>query len=148
MYYNMKEDLFTILGVLAVGCFIVYVSLKIMQPPKKKEGLTNSTDTNTNSSSSSSLASGEAGTAASYSAGIKAEVIKLQDELLVSKYRKEYESAIINLDDYVGYLMVKQSLNINTAGTEKSVIDSFNNLNTLKQAKDSLNATMAFLDKQ
>jgi hypothetical protein len=107
------------------------------------EGLTNGTET-----SATTPSSGEAGTAASYAAAIKANVVKIQDELLVSKYRKDYESAIINLDDYIGYLMIKQSLNMNLNGDIKANIEAINNLNILKGSKEALNSTMAFLDKQ
>ena len=108
------------------------------------EGLTNGSDTN----SSATPSSGEAATSASYASSIKAQVVKLQDELLVAKYRKDYESVLINLDDYVGYLMIQQTLNMKLNGDIKTNIENFNNLNVLKNARDSLNATMAFLDKQ
>jgi hypothetical protein len=107
------------------------------------EGLTNPDGTSVTPPSS-----GEAGTAPSYAAAIKAQVVKLQDELLVAKYRKDYESAIINLDDYIGYLMIKQSLNMKLDGDIKANIEGLNNLSILKTAKDSLNTTMTFLDKQ
>ena len=105
------------------------------------EGLSNLDNTGTPSS-------GEAGTSASYAASIKAQVVKLQDELLVAKYRKDYETAIINLDDYVGYLMLQQALNMKLGGDLKTNIDSINNLNILKNSKESLNVAMTFLDKQ
>jgi hypothetical protein len=105
------------------------------------EGLTNQ-DTAINSTT------GEAGTATSYAASVKAQVVKLQDELLISKYRKDYESVIINLDDYVGMLMIKQTLNMKIDGDIKSNIEAINNLNILKNSKDSLNYAMTFLDKQ
>ena len=110
------------------------------------EGLTN--DDGTISSSTTAPSSGEAGTAASYAAAIKAQVVKLQDELLISKYRKDYEAAIINLDDLIGYMMIKQSLNMKLGNDTKSSIEMINHLNIMKNAKESLNATMAFLDKQ
>jgi hypothetical protein len=44
--------------------------------------------------------------------------------------------------------MIKQSLNMKLDGDMKSNIESINNLNILKSAKESLNATMTFLDKQ
>jgi len=140
---NRMDDLFKIVGILIVGFFLIYMAMKMFKLQKSVvEGLTNST------TSGPAPASGEAGTTASYAAGIKASVVKLQDELLVSKYRKDYEAAIINLDDYVGYLMIQQSLNIKADGDFKSKIEAFNNLNVLKNSKDALNATMAFLDKQ
>lgn len=105
------------------------------------EGMTNA-DTNVSPST------GEAGTSSSYAAAIKAQVVKLQDELLIAKYRKEYESVIINLDDYIGYLMIQQTLNMKLDGNKKDIMEAINNLNSLKTSKDALNATMTFLDKQ
>ena len=144
----MKQDeFFKIIGIIIVCFFIIYMTLKMFQLQTSViEGLTN--PDGTISASSTSLSSGEAGTAVSYAANIKAQVIKLQDELLISKYRKDYEEAIINLDDYIGYMMIKQTLNMKLDEDMKSNIEAFNNLNILKNSKDSLNATMTFLDKQ
>ena len=72
----------------------------------------------------------------------------MQDELLVSKYRKEYEAALINLDDYIGFLMIKQALNMKMDGDKKAAMEAIGNLNILKNAKESLNTAMTFLDKQ
>lgn len=139
-----QDDFFKIVGILLVCFFIIYMVIKMFQLQTSViEGLTNADGT-----ISSSTTHGEAGTAASYAATIRAQVVKLQDELLVAKYRKEYESAIINLDDYIGYLMLKQTLNMNLSGDTKFNLDSINALNILKSSKESLNATMAFLDKQ
>jgi hypothetical protein len=44
--------------------------------------------------------------------------------------------------------MIKQTLNMKLDGNMKSNIEAVNNLNILKNAKESLNATMTFLDKQ
>jgi hypothetical protein len=144
----MKQDeFFKIIGIIIVCFFIIYMAMKMFQLQTKViEGLTNADGTI--SSSATPPSSGEAGTATSYAAAIKAQVVKLQDELLITKYRKDYESVIINLDDYIGYLMIKQSLNMKLDGDMKSNIESINNLNILKSAKESLNATMTFLDKQ
>jgi hypothetical protein len=143
-----QEELFKIIGIIIVCFFIIYMVVKMFQLQTSViEGLTTGSDALT-SSSSSSPSSGEAGTATSYAAGIKAQVVKLQDELLIAKYRKEYESVIINLDDYIGYLMLKQTLNMKLGGDVKTNLEFINALNILKEAKDSLNATMAFLDKQ
>ena len=142
----MKQDeLFKIIGIIIVCFFIIYMALKMFQLQTSViEGLTNADGT----ISSSTPSSGEAGTSTSYAAAIKAQVVKLQDELLVAKYRKDYEAAIINLDDYIGYMMIKQTLNMKLDGDMKSNIEAINNLNILKTSKESLNATMTFLDKQ
>ena len=139
----MHEEFFKIVGILIVCFFIIYIVVKMFHlQATVLEGLTNGTETTTNPSS------GEAGTAASYASAIKANVVKIQDELLISKYRKDYETAIINLDDYIGYLMIKQTLNMNLNGDIKSNIETINTLNSLKSSKEALNTTMTFLDKQ
>ena len=145
-----QDEFFKIVGILIVCFFIIYMVVKMFHLQTSViEGLTNGSDALTSTNTSTvTPASGEAGTATSYAAAIKAQSVKLQDELLIAKYRKDYEAAIINLDDYIGYLMIKQSLNMKPAGDIKSNLDAINALNILKSAKESLNATMTFLDKQ
>jgi len=137
----MTDDLLKMVGLLFVSLFIIYIVIKMFHlQATVVEGLTNPDPSNP--------VSGQAGTSASYAAGIKAQVVKLQDELLISKYRKDYETAIINLDDYCGMLMLQQALNMNTSGDVKANIEKLANINTLKQAKESLNVAMKFLDSQ
>jgi hypothetical protein len=144
----MKQDeFFKIVGILIVSFVIIYLVVKMFKLQATViEGLTNGSDDSVSSLSSTS--SGEAGTASSYAASIKAQTVKLQDELLISKYRKDYENVIINLDDYIGFLMIKQILNMKISDNLQSNMISINNLNSLKTARDSLNTTMNFLDKQ
>jgi hypothetical protein len=143
-----QEEFFKIIGIIIVCFFIIYMVTKMFQlQTSVVEGLTTGSDALT-ANNGTAPTSGEAGTAASYAAAIKAQVVKLQDELLISKYRKDYEAAIINLDDYVGYLMIKQTLNMKLGDDTRSNMEAINNLNILKGAKESLNATMNFLDKQ
>ena len=133
----MKQDeFFKIIGIIIVSFFIIYMVVKMFQLQSNViEGLTNP-DTD------------DAGTASTYAANIKSQIVKLQDKLLISKYRKDYEAAIINLDDYIGYLMIQQVLNMKLGNDMKTNIDTINALNILKNSKESLNATMTFLDKQ
>ena len=139
-----QEEIFKIIGIIVVCFFIIYMTLKMFNLQTQViEGLTNPDGTTTSSSSS-----GEAGNAVSYAATIKSHVVKLQDELLISKYRKDYEAVIINLDDYIGYLMIKLTLNMNLSGDMATNIKAIENLNILRHSKESLNSTMTFLDKQ
>jgi len=137
----MKQDeILKIFGIIVVCFFIIYITIQIVYHPKKTiEGLTNEGET-------VNPTNGIAGSAASYAAAIKAEVVKLQDELLISKYRKDYEAAIINLDELIGYQMLKSSLSLNPAHLDNLGIVVV--IEQLKQAREGLNATMAFLDKQ
>jgi len=100
-----------------------------------KEGLENAA----NESSSST---GIAGGAASFGASVKANVIKSQDTLLISKYRKDYETAILNLDDLVNNLMLETALSIDQKNPQiglKKLVD-------LNQSKIALNGVMKFVD--
>ena len=87
---------------------------------------------------------GIAGNAASYGAQIKAATIKLQDTFLISKYRSDYETAILNLDDLVDNLMLKTVLSIDTSNP----LDDFKKISEMNQAKIALNNVMKFVDKQ
>jgi len=137
-----QEEIFKIIGIIVVCFFIIYMTLKIFSlQTKVVEGLTNPDEIDISSF-------GELGNAISYASSIKSRVIKLQDELLISKYKKDYEDVIINLDDYISYLMIKHTLNMNLSGDLESNVEAIEKLNILKNSKDSLNATMTFLDKQ
>jgi len=141
----MKQDeFFKIIGILLVSFFIIYMVVKMFKlQATVLEGLTNGTD-----DTDSNPSSGEAGTATSYAAAIKALTVKLQDELLISKYRKDYENVIINLDDLMGYIMLKLVLNLKITDNFTANMMVIDNINNLKTARDSLNSTMTFLDKQ
>ena len=99
-----------------------------------REGLT--------TSSSSISTDGIAGNASAYGANIKAEVIKMQDIALISKYRQDYESVVLNLDDYVNNLMLKTALNMDMENPEKTLLT----LSQLNQSKDALNNIIKFID--
>jgi len=140
------DDLIVILIALFVSMYIVYflVNKYASSPYSIIEGLENRVPDATGN--------GEAASAATYAATIKANFVKMQDELLIPKYRKDYETTIINMDDYISMLMLKQVLNINielkdndmTPLTERNI----NRLNILKSSKDALNDVMKFVDKQ
>ena len=85
---------------------------------------------------------GIAGNAEEYNASIKAAVIRSQDTLLISKYRKDYENVILNLDDLVNNLMLSAALNIDNTNPQAG-LQQISNLN---QTKSALNNIMKFID--
>lgn len=139
----MNEDLLKIVVFLGIVFFIIGLGLNILSTNNKNnniiEGLTNAESSGTN---------GEAGNATNFVATIKSQTVLLQDSLLISKYRKDYENVIINMDDYLNMLMLKQILNIDTTKDAQTNISSLEALNTISNAKKSLNETMIFIDKQ
>ena len=143
----MKEDNCNILlGTLFVLFFsyLVYSTFFF----KKREGLENATTSTSSSSSSSSSANGIAGNASTYTASIKQKTVNLNDTLLISKYRKDYETQILNIDDFVNSMMLKTvaSIDIDAANTPSKMIESMKLLNELSAAKESLNKVMKFLE--
>lgn len=141
----MNEDLLKIGAILIVSIFIIYL---IMQTFHLREGLENAEDTTTTVATDAVGANGEAGSAANYAAAIKAKTVKLQDSLLISKYRSDYENVIINMDDYLSMLMLKVALDLDASADIKTNAETLALMNTLSNAKKSLNETMAFIDKQ
>jgi len=133
----MKENFFKTLIVIAIIVVLFYLIFGSMKKANVFEGLENI---------SSPEITGEAGNASNYATSIKAEVIKLQDSLLISKYRKDYELTIINLEDLINFSMLKVVLNLTTDPIKD--IKSIEALNILNSAKASLNGVMKFVDNQ
>ena len=128
----MKQDLknlFIFFGICVIS-YLIFVNLPF------KEGMTTDSSGNT-------ISNGLAGNAAAYAATIKAESIKLQDMLLISKYRKDYENVILNLEDLISNMMLQTALSVNTSSPEQALTK----LNNLYQSKNALNDVMAFVDK-
>jgi hypothetical protein len=145
------EDILKLIGFIVVVMLVIHYFIGCVHVQTSViEGLTNAdTSTTDTTSTSTTTNNGVAGNAENYAASIKAKTVQLQDELLISKYRKDYESTIINMDDYINMLMLKQVLSMNSNNTnQKANIEMLNSLNILKNSKDALNTTMKFLDTQ
>jgi len=72
---------------------------------------------------------------------IKSLSVGLTDKLLVPKYKKDYETLIINAEEYINALMLSKVL---AAGNED--VYALLVLGQLKQAKDALNDVMKYVD--
>jgi hypothetical protein len=123
-------NLFLFVGI----CFVVYLIFRNLNF-SNREGMTTS-------SSGTSSANGIAGNASSYAASIKAATIKSQDTFLISKYRSDYETTVLNLDDFLNNSMLNTTLSIDINNPEPS----FEKLGKLQQAKTALNNVMKFID--
>ena len=132
-------NLFIFIGI----CVLIYYIFRNIDI--NREGLENasSSSSTTTSTTTDSTSNGIAGNAAAYSANIKAQVIKLQDTTLISKYRSDYENVVINMDDLVNNLMLQVTLNVDQSKPEASLAK----LAQLNQAKAALNNVMKFIDK-
>ena len=133
----MNKGILTLLFFIAI-CFIVYL---IFRNINFQEGLENNTTTISNTAVNTST-NGIAGSAPTYAADIKSQAIKNQDILLISKYRKDYENTILNLDDLVNTMMLETTLSID----KKNPMKSLDKLVTLNSAKTALNSVMKYVD--
>ena len=122
-------NLFLFIGI----CFVIYVLFRNFNF-SYKEGMATSSDAPTTN--------GVAGNAAAYGATIKAATIKLQDTFLITKYRSDYETAILNLDDLINNLMLQTTLSIDSNNPDAAIAK----LSNMNQAKAALNSVMKFVD--
>lgn len=137
----MKKELMNLFLFIGICSVLYWLFRNFHYNFSNREGMTDASG-NTVSSSSSGTANGIAGNAATYGATIKAASIKSQDTFLISKYRSDYETAILNLDDLINNLMLKTTLTIdpNNPGA------SLEKLGQMQQAKTALNSVMKFVD--
>jgi hypothetical protein len=131
----MNKGILTLLFFIAI-CFIVYLLFRNIN---FQEGLENKTVSNTAVNSSTN---GIAGSAPNYAADIKSQAIRNQDILLISKYRKDYENTILNLDDLVNTMMLETTLSVD----KKNPMTALDKLVKLNSAKTALNSVMKYVD--
>jgi hypothetical protein len=124
------------LVIFVIICFMVYIIFKFFN---FREGMTDASGNTIDASGN-----GIAGNSSSYAASIKTAAIQLQDQLLVSKYRSNYETVILNLDDLVNNLMLTTALSVNPNNPQQALTT----LNQLNDSKTALNHVMKFLDSQ
>jgi hypothetical protein len=139
----MKQELMNLFLFIAI-CFAAYILFRHFEYKNQYgliEGMTNGSGAATTTTSSTN---GVAGNAASYGATIKAANIKMQDTFLISKYRSDYETAILNLDDLLSSLMLQTALTVDT----KSPQTAIKQLAEMNEAKTALNTVMKYVDKQ
>ena len=153
IYYKMTDNLFynfmKIFGILFFVFFIVFILVKSFKMQLKvMEGLTGSSTSST-TSSTTSVAPGQGGSASNYASEIKNLSIQMQDSLLISKYRTDYENVVINLDQYISLLMLQNALKFDTSSSSSSTnMEVINNLNSLNNVSNALNSVMKFIDSQ
>jgi hypothetical protein len=103
----------------------------------------------TNNPTSSSYANNIAAATVNYAANVKAATTNNLDAMLITKYKKDYEASLINMDDYISTLMMQQvqSMDMTNPDSTKN-IENLTKLANLQQAKTALNTVMTFVDKQ
>jgi hypothetical protein len=86
--------------------------------------------------------------AESYNTGLKNYYTKLQDSLLVPKYRTQYEDVVHTLEDIIGLMVVEITLSIDVKSmTQQEIVDQMDRMGTLIQGYHNLEQVYNILDK-
>jgi len=137
------KDIFYFIMVAIIGIIIYNVIRNAYVYLNTKEGLTNRTD-NSDIKVYDMVSDGVAGNAKNYANSLKNASVEIQDKFLINKYRSDYETILINMDDLINNLMLKQTLTLD----EKNPLRTIENLAKMQQAKSALNSVMKFIDSQ
>lgn len=131
------ETILLYLGYVAVILFIVWFLFKLTNIQVKiAEGLTNRNTANETGPNGKAILN---------------ETTQIIDGLHIDKYRGNYESIIMNLEDWCNATILSTISNnkINTTDPmSDNTMKTISALNQLKQFKDTLNGAMLYLDKQ
>jgi hypothetical protein len=131
----MIDKMYTNIIMFVIICFLIYF---IFSNLNTIEGMT----TKNNISLPDKQKPATHANAANYAAVIKSENINMQDQLLINKYKKDYENAIIAVDDLVNLLMLKTVLSVDRANPTEALTQ----LASLNQSKGALNSVMKYID--
>lgn len=123
-------------------CFLIYLVNKFLNYNENNLSYIEGMTTDGSNNVPTSTTNGVAGNAASYAAQIKAAAVKIEDQLLIPKYRSDYENVILNLDELVNDLMLQTALNVNL----KNPLPTIAQLSQLQDAKTGLNSIMKYVD--
>ena len=123
-------------------CFLIYLVNKFLTYNQNNLSYMEGMTTDGSNNVPSSTTNGVAGNAASYAAQVKAAAVKIEDQLLIPKYRTDYENVILNLDEFVNDLMLQTALNVNP----NNPLTTITQLSQLQQAKAGLNSVMKYVD--
>jgi hypothetical protein len=131
----MSQDIILSIVVVIVG-FILY---QYFFGQWRYEGLENKSG-----ASISTSVNGVAGNAQNYAAGIQNLATGINDQLLITKYRSDYENVILNYDNLINAMML-QTL-VATNGSNPG--ENLKKIADLNAAKLALNSVMKYVDSQ
>jgi hypothetical protein len=140
------NDLLTVACVLAMLLLAAYVSNQaLIYLSNNLEGMeTASSSSNTSSKSTSTTGVGAG--AASWADAIKSATTKINDAMLVSKYRKDYENVIINAEECVNASMLS-ALVTSPLGPDGNVtVQTLTAIKNMNDSKVALNEIMKYVD--
>lgn len=136
-----SDSIYKYIGLIIVSIFVIYIVLRTLNfQAKIIEGMATETSAAATPNDKEKI-----------SDAIAANTTFAEDSLLISKYKKSYEDIIINLENNINFFMLGAIINngetISKKPMDPTSIALINSINSLKVFKDTLNDSMAFLDK-
>ena len=153
MAHNINEDILKFIGICVITGVLVFYGAKLFKlQAKVLEGAANMGDESTSAEGGAS-SNGEAAKAAEFNKLLKARIAGLQDKLLISKYRTEYENILLSLDDFMKLNMLQTALQIkpnqeSEPGKPNPNMALFASMKAMSDARGTLNGIMTYLDSQ
>jgi len=147
MSNSTNEDILKFIGICVVVGVLVFYGVKFLKlQARVLEGATNMS-----TSDSSTPTNGVGGSSSKFNSTLKAKVTEMQDTLLISKYRADYENILLNLDDYLNLAMLKSAVGIDLSSDIEPGKPNPNNallasMKVMSDAKSTLNSIMKYLD--
>jgi hypothetical protein len=142
-----QDSIYRYLGLMTISLFVIFIVFKSMSfQAKIVEGLTSD---RRKKSSSSSASSAQETSIENTADAIKSATNQTEDSLNITKYRKNYEDILIELESFVDTAMFDAIVSTSTqimaggAGAQQVIAD----INAYSSFKASLNEAMTFLDK-
>jgi hypothetical protein len=139
----MKETIFSVICIFAFLLVIIYVLYNLINV-KIKEGMETEFNSNIQIINKDT---GHTDKSDVFASKIKSTNIKLQDKLLLGKYKQNYEKIILNIDDLINTLMLDKLLSININHKSK-MMETLQEINLLSESKVNLNTIIKFVDSQ
>lgn len=139
-----QEDILMYIGMIVVAFFVLYMIARFAKIQRNVvEGLTN--NKNSDKSMIDVMAEGNI-------KELKSLNQKLDDSLRIDKYRKDYEDMLIDLDDYINGVLLREiaflSNDIKDTKETNQMIETIPRLNELYKFKENLNTTMDYIDSK
>lgn len=139
-----QEEILMYVGMIVVAFFVLYMISRMAKIQRNVvEGLTN--NKNKDKSMIDVMAEGNI-------KELKSLNQKLDDSLRIDKYRKDYEDMLIDLDDYLNGVLLREltflSNDINDIKETSQLSESIPKINELYKFKENLNTTMDYIDSK
>ena len=158
MANSVNDDILKFIGICVIVGVLVFYGVKLLKlQAKVLEGAANMSDDPDSATASDSASqpsfNGEAARSEAFHKLLKARIAGMQDQLLISKYRTQYENILLSLDDYFKLSMLQTSLQIKPnlsvePGKPNPNMILYASLKTMSDARGTLNGIMTYLDSQ